>query len=125
MLIWTINDFSASRSLSRCRTHGYYAYPPCSQNLHSKWLVNSKKNVFLDHRRFLPKKISQKKDWFDGSDEKCDPSIILDSKQILREIEGIQNKFGKPLKGKRKRQHEYHELFRKKLIFFNLPYWMV
>ena len=42
VLMWTINDFTLYRRLSRCTIKGYYGYPVCRINTCACWLPYSK-----------------------------------------------------------------------------------
>ena len=123
--MWTINDFLAYGNLSGCTVKGKFACPPCGSNIHSMRLKHSKKHVYMGHRRYLPKdhKYRRNKAGFDGNEEWGDPPMILNGNQVWNEVSQIVNDFGKSLQGKRKRK--IHDLWKKKSIFFDLPYWQV
>ena len=54
MLFCTINDFSALGNLSGFSTKGAKACPHCLDGTESVWLNNSRKTVYIRHRR-LPR----------------------------------------------------------------------
>ena len=56
MLFTTINDNQAHRNLSGQSKRNGEACPHCLDETCSLWLRNSKKFVFMGHRRFLLKK---------------------------------------------------------------------
>lgn len=128
VLMWTINDFPAYGNLAGCTTKGRAACPVCGVNTCSQWLSSSKKSAYMGHRRFLPHAhpYRTKKNWFDGKVEPNKKPKILTGSQVLAEIKDIENDWGKGEKktGKRKRQ-ENVQMWKKKSIFFELPYWEV
>ncbi|XP_074363733.1 uncharacterized protein LOC141704386 [Apium graveolens] len=112
-LLWTISDFPGLAMLSGWSTKGRLACPVCNYETSSMYLKHSRKMCYMDHRRFLhpehPWRLDKRK--FNG--------------QI--ELRGFVNHFGgkKPEK-KRKRQKnkiKSNSPFKKKSIFFDLPYW--
>ncbi|XP_031106224.1 uncharacterized protein LOC116010865 [Ipomoea triloba] len=54
MLFCTINDFPAYDNLLGYTTKGAKACPICEDEIDDLWLNNSKNNVFMSHRTFLP-----------------------------------------------------------------------
>ena len=55
MIYCTINDFPAYGNLSGYSTKGANACPIYEDDTQLLWLSNCKKNVYMDHRRYLPK----------------------------------------------------------------------
>ena len=127
MLMWTINDFPAYGKLFGCCTHGKYNCPLCGYDNHFVRLPHCSKHVILGHRRFLDMDHSFKRNKydFDGKTENREPPMIWDGRRVLAGMQSLENSYGKDPKGKRRRTDNEHELFRKKSIFFELPYWMV
>lgn len=122
ILLWTINDFPAYGNLAGCTTKGEFACPVCGPNTCSRWLKDSQKTVYMGHRRFLHMKHcwrDKKKSRFDGTEEMGRPPKPLNSRAILDALKNVKNDFGKR---KRKRSKE---IWKKKSIFFDLPYWAV
>ncbi|XP_071718785.1 uncharacterized protein [Rutidosis leptorrhynchoides] len=119
MLFCTINDFPAYGNLSGYSTKGKKACPVYEENTHSIWLTNCKKPVFMGHRRELAENhlYSKKSDLFDGiiEDRKLPPP--LDRETTLSKVANINVVLGKkgfgPPKG----------IWKKKSIFWKLPYW--
>ncbi|XP_025670687.2 uncharacterized protein [Arachis hypogaea] len=100
-LMWTISDFPGLGNLSG-------------------WNVHKRGHKFrLSHAKF------------NGKVELRDPPAVLTGSEILEQLEGINVSFGKELqesKGKRIRRKVVEEddesgMWRKKSIFFYLPYW--
>ncbi|XP_071697481.1 uncharacterized protein [Rutidosis leptorrhynchoides] len=119
MLFCTINDFPVYGNLSRYSTKGKKACPICEENTHSIWLINCKKLAFMGHRRELAENHPYRKkvDLFDGAieDRKLPPP--LDGETTLSKVANINVVLGKkgfgPPKG----------IWKKKSIFWKLPYW--
>ena len=62
-VLWTVNDFPAYGNLSGHKVKGKKACPICGSNTCSIRLSDSYKDVYMDHRRFLPRghRLRQKK----------------------------------------------------------------
>lgn len=138
ILMWTINDFPAYGNLSGYAVKSSKGCPTCGLETCSKWLTNSHKHVFMGHRRFLaynhPFRV--KKSWFDGTEEHGRKPRILTGSEVFEVISTIENDWGKANKKKakkRKRGDEDEEqivvepqsVWKKKSMFFELPYWEV
>lgn len=52
VLMWTINDFTLYRKLSRCTIKGYYGYPVCRINTCACWLRHSGKTLYMGYNQF-------------------------------------------------------------------------
>ena len=154
LLMWTINDFPAYGNLAGCRTKGKMACPLCVENTDAYWLKFSGKFAYMGHRRFLPPShpYREKKSLFDGKIEKKGPPRIMTGRRILEELKDFVNQWGKnkkleeendkkrkrgekQVKKKRKRRVQssnndnvediVKKKWRKRSIFFDLPYWKV
>ncbi|XP_042969124.1 uncharacterized protein LOC122301817 [Carya illinoinensis] len=70
-LLWTINDFPAYANISGWSTKGKMAYPHCTSDTNSQWLVYGCKHYYMGHRRWLAPDHSwrQKKNAFNGHEE--------------------------------------------------------
>ncbi|OIT26536.1 hypothetical protein A4A49_41017 [Nicotiana attenuata] len=96
-------------------------------------LKHSRKWCFMGHRRFLERghRFRLQRVRFNGKIEQREPPIALSGSDILKQVEGINVNFGKaPVlndKGKRARRQTVNEdrsrQWRKRSIFFDLPYW--
>ncbi|XP_020243502.1 uncharacterized protein LOC109821753 [Asparagus officinalis] len=122
-ILWTINDFPAYGNLSGWSTKGYLACPPCNDDPLSHRLRS--KIGYFGHRVYLPRNhtMRRSKD-FNGRTEHHMKSLELPVEKVLEQLDQLPNvNFGKhPLK--RKRPYESIALnWRKKSIFFELPYW--
>ncbi|XP_050160368.1 uncharacterized protein LOC126633878 [Malus sylvestris] len=139
VLLWTINDFPAYGNLCGCSVKGYSGCPICGDRTSSKWLKLGRKVIFTGHRRFLPQNhhYRQQKKPFDGTQEFGLAPSPLSGEEILHEVEGIKISWGKKnvnLLGKRKvrsgtkakvidKKADAQTRWKKKSIFFDLPYW--
>ncbi|XP_042460501.1 uncharacterized protein LOC122044019 [Zingiber officinale] len=119
ILMWTINDFPAYGNLAGCATKGKFGCPICGEG----------------HRRFLAPNhpFRQKKKWFDGNKETKGKPRPLNGLEILNVLKDIENdwskkKMGKDINNTKKKRKECDgskkvQIWKKKSIFFNLPYW--
>ncbi|KAL4283366.1 hypothetical protein GQ457_16G015240 [Hibiscus cannabinus] len=110
-LMWTINDFPANANLSGWSTRGEYACPCCGYSTASKWLKHSRKFCYMCHRRWLEPNhmFRTDKHSFDGTEEyRIAPSPPTGT-DVLRQLEALNGILDGPWK--------------KKSIFFSLPYW--
>ncbi|KAG8479387.1 hypothetical protein CXB51_029118 [Gossypium anomalum] len=121
---------------------GRYACPCCAAQTCSKWLYNGKKFSYMGHRRWLDEnhKFRFQKTLFDGTDEyRGAPEQTVGSK-ILFMLKDINFSYGKmnqpPITQTRRRSRDESddesdeeddpkeaELWKKRSIFFELPYW--
>ncbi|XP_027188715.2 uncharacterized protein [Cicer arietinum] len=114
-VMWTINDFPTYDNLSGWSTKGQYACPCCGIETTSQWLRHGKKICYMGHRRWL----SPKHKWrlnsrdFDGTRELRILPKRLDGTDILRQIEECREKD----------LANGAQPWKKKSIFFTLPYW--
>ncbi|XP_071712435.1 uncharacterized protein [Rutidosis leptorrhynchoides] len=119
MLFYTINDFPAYGNLSGYSTKGKKECPIYEENTHSIWLTNCKKPEFMWHRRELAENhpYRKKSDLFDGTIEERKLPPPLDGETTLSKVANINVVLGKkgfgPPKG----------IWKKKSIFWKLPYW--
>ena len=121
-IMWTINDFSAYGNLSGWNIHSCFACPCCNTETDSRRLKNGKKFCFMGHRRFLD--ITHKSRFdaksFDGTIELRSTLIPPFGFAILDQLKNIKFMYGKMHKevtGVKPRT------WKKKSIFFHLPYW--
>ena len=127
MLLWTINDFPAYGNLAGCATKGRYACPLCGENTDAHWLKHSRKMSYCNHIRFLPKYHPYRKKKFTSSRLRnkappC-PTIPKDT-DVAEQLLSVVSNFGKGRK-KRSRDEEEDSMWKKKSVFFSLPYWEV
>ncbi|CAH9108107.1 unnamed protein product [Cuscuta europaea] len=121
-LLWTVNDFPAYAMLSGWSTQGRLACPCCHYDTCSQYLKYSKKTCYLGHRRFLGKGHPWRFDErsFNGKIEERNAPTPLTGSEVLQKLGDYTNNFGKKKKKKRKKNNCP---WKKKSIFFQLPYW--
>ena len=136
ILMWTIHDFLAYGNICGCTTKGEFACPVCAIDTCSVWLPHSRKTSYMGHRRFLPPdhKWRSHAKAFDGTKEVRKPPIPSTGTEILETLQSVTNDWGKIPKGaaqvkKRKKPVEkptgLMKMWKKKSMFFELPYWEV
>ncbi|XP_074356782.1 uncharacterized protein LOC141696554 [Apium graveolens] len=120
MLFGTISDFPTYSNLSGYSVKGYDTCPLCGDETDNVRLKNCKKCVYIGHRRWLDSnnRYRNMAMAFNGEVEKRGPPRIRSGLEVFKEVENINIEFGKkfakdvPSKGWKKRS-----------IFFELPYW--
>ncbi|XP_073109657.1 uncharacterized protein [Elaeis guineensis] len=122
-VLWTINDFSAYGNLSGWMTKGKLACPCCHKDTCS--LSIRSKICYMGHHRFLPKNHSWRcnKRSFDGKCEYRDAPKVLTGDDVLDQLRKLKKvTFGK---GQKRKHDDFNDVYnwRKKSIFFQLPYW--
>ncbi|XP_039142533.1 uncharacterized protein LOC120279674 [Dioscorea cayenensis subsp. rotundata] len=152
--MWTINDFPAYAILSGWITKGKYACPCCAAETASRWLSNGQKFCYMGHRRWLAKDHPYRlqKHLFDGTLELREAPLSTSGSDILLMLNDVQYRYGKRIKQrlrkskascsskKRQRQEsnfqedsvmdkeedesQEADLWKKRSIFFDLPYWV-
>ncbi|KAL6315671.1 hypothetical protein AAG906_005759 [Vitis piasezkii] len=108
-----------------------FACPICNKDCSSFRLQNGRKWCYMGHRRFLPidHRFRRDKKSFDGNEEHRAAPKQLSGEDILHQLDGMEHiTLGKTSKNKvsakRKRGHvELEHNWKKKSIFFQLPYW--
>ena len=127
-LMWTINDFSAYANLSGWSTKGGLACPFCAMETDSRYLKNGHKFCYIEHRRWLDVDHDFQKEGmlFDGSyDTQSAPiplvalDIILDTEHLVGHCLGRKCQL---TYNKRKRGEADQSGWKKRIIFFTLPY---
>ncbi|XP_031127665.1 uncharacterized protein LOC116029765 [Ipomoea triloba] len=135
MLFCTINDFPSYGNLSGYSVKGHKACPICEDNTCYHELVHGRKTVYMGHRRFLDKlhPYRRLKKAFNGVQDYTDAPQPLTGIQVYERVDCINDTFGKTQKlksqrGKRSKSNvdvpsNEKSPWKKKSIFFDLPYW--
>ena len=140
VVLWTINDFPVYANLSGWSTKGKLACPHCNHKTCSKRLPNYQKHCYLGHRRFLPitHRFRNMATLFDGSCERNAAPRMPTGSECLTQLSTLTFTFGKTptleTDGSKKRQRRRSNVpkesrthatnpWKKKSIFFSLPYW--
>nr|XP_004252707.1 uncharacterized protein LOC101244468 [Solanum lycopersicum] len=124
-LLWTINDFPAYGILSGWSTKGKLACPVCHVHTCSSYLKHGRKQCYMGHRRFLQMNhpYHRNKSFFDNTKEERIAPHALNSEDVLVKINTSLQRSADDKTRKRKRDTERHDNWKKKSIFFELPYW--
>ncbi|KAK1630450.1 hypothetical protein QYE76_004765 [Lolium multiflorum] len=126
LLFVTINDWPALSNLSGQSNKGYNA---CT-HLHeteSVHLPNCKKNVYLGHRRFLPKihPVRKKGKHYNGkADHRPKPAERTGGAEVFDMVKDLKVIFGKG-PGGQSIPDGHAPMWKKKSIFWELEYWKV
>ncbi|XP_057740133.1 uncharacterized protein LOC130957283 [Arachis stenosperma] len=120
-LLWTINDFPACAMLSGWSTKGKLACPCCNKNTSSLQLKHSRKTVYMDHRVFLPMDHPWRTNTmsFNGKQELRPHPPVIEGPKIFEMLQNAENVFGK----KQSTSNSFPWNWKKRSIFFELPYW--
>ena len=124
MLVHTIQDMIALGNTSGQKTEGGVGCVTCMDRTTSRRLPNSHKTVYLRHHRFLQKNhpYRKMKAEFDGMAEAGAGPRPYDGEVVHNMAKKINVVLGKnhPLTVK---QTPKGQVFKKKLVFWKLPYW--
>ncbi|XP_048604933.1 uncharacterized protein LOC106422183 [Brassica napus] len=144
-------DFPAYGNLAGCKVKGKMGCPVCGKNTDSMWLSNCRKHIYMSHRKGLPPThpYRGKKAWFDGKAEHGKKGRILSGHNISHILRNYKNDFENVKVTGRKRKinetvgsdsntddessdskeeeeavdEEELSRWKKRSIFFKLPYW--
>jgi len=120
MLFCTINDFPAYGNLSGYSVKGHKACPICEKDTCYHQLKNGRKTVYLGHRRFLnqyhPYRRLRKA--FNGEQENGVAPKPLTGEEVYQRQQHINVVFGKFQK-----KATVTNIWKKRSVFFDLPYW--
>lgn len=122
-LLWTISDFPALAMLSGWSTKGKLACPSCQMNTRSCRLQS--KECYIGHRCFLESGHSYRFDTrrFNGECDHSEAPVVPSGFDILEQVNAINVTFGKTPTSTKTIPHDSKHNWRKKSIFFELPYW--
>ncbi|XP_025674304.1 uncharacterized protein [Arachis hypogaea] len=129
--MWTISDFSGLENLSGWNTHSGLACSTCNLDAKHHQLKDGKKWCFMGHHGFLNQGHQYRLDQnsFDGQFKGRDPPKKLSRTDILRQQSNVHVSFGnistitakKTRNGQDADEDDSH--WKKKSVFFDLPYW--
>jgi hypothetical protein len=121
MIFCTVNDYPALGNLSGYKIKGNKACVVCREDTHTIRLPFYKKNVYMGHRRHLgpTHKYRDYTDEFDGKMEKEKAKQPLLARKVYEAVKDINVNFGK----KSDNGALKHSVWKKKSIFWDLPYW--
>ncbi|XP_074289447.1 uncharacterized protein LOC141614599 [Silene latifolia] len=120
MLFCTIQDYPAYGNLSGYTVKGKAPCPICEDGTTRKWLKSSRKNIYLDNRRFLLYGHSYRKlkRAFNGEQENKGRPRVLTGVEVFEKVKNIQTVFGKTNGSILPKQG-----YKKCSVFWRLPYW--
>ncbi|XP_010245784.1 PREDICTED: uncharacterized protein LOC104589233 isoform X1 [Nelumbo nucifera] len=129
-ILWTIIDFPGYANLSGWSTKGALACPSCNKDTCSLWLNNGHKYCYMGHCRFLDEghRFRSDETSFDGNEEWRLAPIPLTGKNALEQFEGLHFTLGKGIQSNVEGGHHGTDKknfynWKKRSIFFDLPYW--
>ena len=120
MIFCTINDFPAYGNLAGYSVKGHKACPICEEGTCFHQLQHGRKTVYLGHRRFLPQGHPYrrlKKAFYGGQDHKDAPEALT-GEQVYERVKNINVVFGKSMQSSSEKN-----IWKKRSVFFDLPYW--
>ncbi|XP_076886075.1 uncharacterized protein LOC143535814 [Bidens hawaiensis] len=125
MIFCTISDFPAYGNLSGYSTKGYKACPVCEKHTSSVRLRNCKKVVYMGHRRFLPEDhvYRKKKNEFNGCTEHETARKQFNAYDQVKNINTVWGKRTRDGNGAGAGAGTGVGIWKKKSIFWDLPYW--
>ncbi|XP_066337710.1 uncharacterized protein [Miscanthus floridulus] len=129
MLFVTINDWPALSNLSGQTNKGYNACTHCFDDLDSIYLKRCRKVVYLGHRRFLPlnHQVRKKGKHFKGKLDHRKKPHNRTGEDVLAMVKDVKVVFGKGQGSESvpKDANGHAPMWKKKSIFWELPYWQV
>ncbi|KAL3622591.1 hypothetical protein CASFOL_034002 [Castilleja foliolosa] len=119
MLFCTINYFPAYGNLSWYSNKGHKACPKCGDRTCYHQLQFGRKTVYLGHRKWLKPGHPYRKlmKAFNGRQEDDLAPAALTPEQVYDQVKQINTTFGKT------QQRGEKSLWKKRSVFFKLPYW--
>ncbi|XP_074377749.1 uncharacterized protein LOC141719270 [Apium graveolens] len=120
MIFCTISDFPGYGNLSGYTIKGAKACPIYEDATIDLRLKNCKKNVYMGHRTFLPltHPYRKRKNDFDGTIETRVARFPLTGKEVFERVKYIDVVLGKLYK-----KPTPNSIWKKRSIFWDLPYW--
>jgi Transposase family tnp2 len=97
MIFCTINDFFTYGNLLGYKVKGAKSCPICLEDTCSHWMKETKKTVYLGHRRFLQRQHPYRKKTveFNGKVKNGNAPMKLTGLEIYDKVKNIQVKFDK------------------------------
>ena len=94
-------------------------------NTQSMWLENGRKFCYMGHRRWLPRNhpFRYDKDGFDGNTKFGGSPIPLTGEEVLAQLGETTFTYGKGQSNMDIDEKDEEQIWKKRSIFFDLPYW--
>ncbi|KAL8090234.1 hypothetical protein AgCh_039637 [Apium graveolens] len=120
MIFCTISDFPGYGNLSGYTIKRANACPICEDSTIDIRLKNCRNNVYMGHRTFLPlaHPYRKRKRSFDGTIETRVARLPLTGKEVFERVKNIDVVLGKLYK-----KPTTSSIWKKRSIFWDLPYW--
>jgi len=120
LLLCTINNFPAYGNLSGYCVKGHRACLICEENTSYHKLKHGRKTCYIVHRRFLKRNhpYLRLKKAFNGCQEDRTAPPPLTGEEVYNRVCQVEVTYGKTLK-----HSGVKNIWKKKSIFFELPYW--
>ena len=120
LLFCIINDFPAYENLSGYSVKGHHACLICEENTSYHQLKYGRKTCYIGHRRFLKRNhpYHKLKKAFNGCQEDKTTPPPLIGEEVYNRVCHVEVTYGKTLKNS-----SVKNIWKEKLIFFELPYW--
>jgi len=120
LLVWAINDFPAYGNLSGYSVKGHHACPICEENTSYHQLKYGRKTCYIGHQKFLKRNHPYRrlKKAFNGYQEDKTVPPPLTGDGVYNQMSHIKVTYGKTVK-----HSGVKNIWKKKSIFFELPYW--
>jgi hypothetical protein len=128
LLFVTINDWPILSNLSGQTNKGYRACTHCLDETDSVYLTHCRKVVYMGHHRFLPIKhqVQKKGKHFKGTADHRTKLMHRSGRGVFNMVNDIEVVFGKgPGSQPVLSENEMAPMWKKKSIFWELPYWEV
>jgi len=121
MVFCTIDDFPTDGNFTGYSVKGHHACPICERNTSFTQLKHGKKKFYTRHRRFLKPyhPYRRLKKTFNGSQENESAPQPLAVNEVHDQVKDIITIFGKT----QKKTSSKMNIWKKRSIFFDLPYW--
>ncbi|XP_065620649.1 uncharacterized protein LOC136063750 [Quercus suber] len=123
-LMWTVHDFPVYADVSGWSTKGEFACPCCASETDSRYLKHGHKFCYMGHRRWLDSdhEFRDEDTLFDGSTDMQVAPVAPVASDILVDTESLVGRYlGK--KCQLLRGETNLRGWKKRSIFFSLPYW--
>jgi hypothetical protein len=123
ILFMTVSDSPAARNLSGQSKKVGCGCPHCFRETDSQYLSESRKIVYMGHRRYIPMKhpFRSMKDKFNGNTEKMHPSPHLTGHEVYEIIKDVHVVLGKQKRTGKNTGGD--DMWKKQSMFWELPYW--
>ena len=112
-MMWTVSDYPAYGNISGAMTKGYFACAICGDNTNVVRLKHGRKISFMGHQKWLPMNhpYRKRRKAFNGLKELQSVVKPQSYKQILQLVDSLHS------------ENPLTKSWKRKCIFYELPYW--